>query len=173
MTQIFFLYRRPPEKGFKKKRNKLYFFCIEIFTLLKCHCPMCWNGWNFHFSQQGPISSGFLILDHIGAPLKIRNKKIGLCHVLSPKLGLKPKCHDAGTFGGSWKKGQTHRQTGFMFYKCRYIPPTHLHLLGPVHPACLSWKNEEHFGWKQSLFLPANVTFWLSNIYWNLAFTLK
>ena len=45
----------------------------------------------------------------MGTPLKIKISKIGLRHVLSwPKLGLEPKFHDAGTFGGFGK--QTHRQ---------------------------------------------------------------
>ena len=43
-------------------------------------------------------------------PLKIKISKIGLRHVLSwPKLGLEPKCHDPGTFGG-FRKQITHRQ---------------------------------------------------------------
>ena len=47
--------------------------------------------------------------------------KIGLRHVLSwPKLGLEPKFHDPGTFGGFGKRGQTDRHTRFMFYKYRY-----------------------------------------------------
>ena len=34
--------------------------------------------------------------------------KIGLRHVLSwPKLGLDPKFHDPGTFGGFGKRGKT------------------------------------------------------------------
>ena len=34
-------------------------------------------------------------------PLKIKISKIGIRHVLSwPKLGLQPKFHEAGTFGG-------------------------------------------------------------------------
>ena len=38
-------------------------------------------------------------------PLKIKISKIGLCHVLSwPKLGLEPKFHDPGTFGGFGKR---------------------------------------------------------------------
>ena len=47
-------------------------------------------------------SSGFLTLDHMGTPpLKIKISKIGLRSDLSwPKLGLEPKFHDPGTFGG-------------------------------------------------------------------------
>ena len=46
-----------------------------------------------------------------GSPLKIKISKIGLRHVLSwPKLGLKPKFHDPGTFGGFGKRGHTNRQ---------------------------------------------------------------
>ena len=53
--------------------------------------------------------------------VKMKNSKIGLRHVLSwPKLGLEPKFHDPGTFGGFGKRGQTNRQTRFMFYKYRY-----------------------------------------------------
>ena len=44
--------------------------------------------------------------------VKIKISKIGLRHVLSwPKLGLEPKFHDPGTYGGFGKRGQTHRQT--------------------------------------------------------------
>ena len=54
-------------------------------------------------------------------PLKIKISKIRLRHVLSwPKLGLEPKCHDPGTFGGFGKRGQTNKHTRFMFYKYRY-----------------------------------------------------
>ena len=43
-------------------------------------------------------------------PLKIKISKIGLRRVLSwPKLGLEPKCHDTGTFGGCGKCDQTHK----------------------------------------------------------------
>ena len=39
--------------------------------------------------------------------VKIKISKIGLRHVLSwPKLGLEPKFHDPGTFGGFKKRGQ-------------------------------------------------------------------
>ena len=81
----------------------------------------------------------------MGTPLKIKILKIGLRHVLSwPKLGLEPKFHDPGTFGGFGKRGQTdrqtHTQTRFMFYKYRYILKltiklglyTHTHILGPT-----------------------------------------
>ena len=44
--------------------------------------------------------------------VKIKISKIGLRHVLSwSKLGLEPKFHDIGTFGGFGKRGHTHRQT--------------------------------------------------------------
>ena len=37
--------------------------------------------------------------------------KFGLRHVLSwPKLGLGPKFHDPGSFGGFGKRGQTNKQ---------------------------------------------------------------
>ena len=53
-------------------------------------------------------------------PLKIKISKIGLRLALSwAKLGLEPKFHDPGTFGGFGKRGQTHKQTRFMFYKYR------------------------------------------------------
>ena len=43
--------------------------------------------------------------------VKMKNSKIGLRHVLSwPKLGLKPKFHDPGSFGGFGKRGQTNPQ---------------------------------------------------------------
>ena len=51
-------------------------------------------------------------------PLKIKILKIGLRHVLSwPKLGLEPKFHEPGTFGGFGKREQTPRHTRLMFYK--------------------------------------------------------
>ena len=44
----------------------------------------------------------------MGTPLKIKISKIGLRHVLSwPKLGLEPKCHESGTFGGFGKREQS------------------------------------------------------------------
>ena len=37
--------------------------------------------------------------------VKIKPSKVGLLHVFSwPKLGLEPKCHDPGTFGGFGRK---------------------------------------------------------------------
>ena len=46
-----------------------------------------------------------------GTPLKNQNFD-GFRHVLSwPKLGLEPKFHDPGTFGGFGKREQTYRQT--------------------------------------------------------------
>merc|ERR1712244_105696 len=40
--------------------------------------------------------------------LKIKISKIGLRHVLSwPKLGLEPKFHESGTFGGLGKREQS------------------------------------------------------------------
>ena len=45
-------------------------------------------------------------------PSKIKILKIGLRHVLSwPKLGLEPKVHDPGTFGGFGKREQTNKHT--------------------------------------------------------------
>ena len=47
-----------------------------------------------------------------GPPLKIKILKIGLRSDLSwPKLGLEPKFHEPGTFGGFGKREQTHRHT--------------------------------------------------------------
>ena len=41
---------------------------------------------------------------HEKESVKIKISKIGLRHVLSwPKLGLEPKCHESGTFGGFGK----------------------------------------------------------------------
>merc|ERR1711923_93834 len=73
----------------------------------------------FRKNREKPI---FLTLDHMGTPpLKMKISKIGLRHVLSwPKLGLEPKFHESGTFGGFGKRGQTNRQTRFMFYKYRF-----------------------------------------------------
>ena len=45
-------------------------------------------------------------------PLKIKILKIGLRSDLSwPKVGLEPKFHEPGTFGGFGKREQTDRQT--------------------------------------------------------------
>ena len=47
-----------------------------------------------------------------GPPLKIKISKIGLRLALSwAKLGLEPKFHDPGTFGGFGKREQTYTQT--------------------------------------------------------------
>ena len=52
---------------------------------------------------------------------------MGLRHDLSsPKLGLEPKFHYPGTFGGFGKREQTNKQTRFMFYKYRYHVYNHL-----------------------------------------------
>ena len=52
-----------------------------------------------HFFNTGPYGD---------PPLKIKISKIGLRHVLSwPKLGLEPKFHESGTFGGFGKRGQS------------------------------------------------------------------
>ena len=46
-----------------------------------------------------------LTLDHMPPPLKIKISKIGLRSDLSwPRLGLDPKFHDPGTFGGFGKR---------------------------------------------------------------------
>ena len=53
-------------------------------------------------------------------PLKIKISKIGLCSDLSwPKLGLEPKFHEPGTFGGFVEREQTDTQTRFIFHKYR------------------------------------------------------
>ena len=57
-----------------------------------------------------PISSGFLTLDHMGTPLplKFKNSKIGLRHVLNwPKLGLETKFHYPETFDDFGKRAQS------------------------------------------------------------------
>ena len=54
----------------------------------------------------------------------VKNVKIGLCRGLSClKLRFEPKFHDAGTFGGWEKHGQTHKETDkiHVFLKCRLI----------------------------------------------------
>ena len=54
-------------------------------------------------------------------PLKIKISKIGLRSDLSwLKVGLEPKFHEPGTFGGFGKREQTDKHTRFMFYKYRY-----------------------------------------------------
>ena len=48
----------------------------------------------------------------MGTTLKIKISKIGLRSDLSwPKLGLEPKFHEPGTFGGFGKREQTYTQT--------------------------------------------------------------
>ena len=55
------------------------------------------------------VYPGFLTLDHMGTPLKIKILKIGLRSDLSwPKVGLEPKFHDPGTFGGFGKREHTY-----------------------------------------------------------------
>ena len=56
--------------------------------------------------------------------------KIGLRSDLSwPKVGLEPKFHEPGTFGGFGNREHTDRHTRFMFYKYRYDYETPLHLV--------------------------------------------
>ena len=96
-------------------------FCLEIFTLSKFHSPMCWNDWDFW--KKNTKTQFFFTLDHMETPLKnqIKISKIGLSHVLSwPKLGLEPKFHEPGTFGGFGNREHTDRHKRFMFYKYRY-----------------------------------------------------
>ena len=77
----------------------------------------------FEKTLEKPI---FLTLD----PLKIIISEIGLRHVLSwPNLGLEPKFHDPGTFGGFGKRGQTHRQDS-CFISIDIIAEIHIHILG-------------------------------------------
>ena len=53
--------------------------------------------------------------------VKMKNSKIGLRHVRTrPKWRLEPKFHEAGTFGGWEKRGQTDTHTRFMVYKYIY-----------------------------------------------------
>ena len=60
------------------------------------------------FREKGPIFN----TGPYGDPsLTIKISKIGLRHLLNwPKLGLKPKFHDPGSFGGFGKRGQTNPQ---------------------------------------------------------------
>ena len=51
-----------------------------------------------------PISSGCLTLDRMGT-IKPKCQKSGF--IMIPKLGLEPKFHDPGTFGGFGKCRQT------------------------------------------------------------------
>ena len=61
------------------------------------------------FREKGPI---FKTGPYGDTPLKIKISKIGLRSDLSwPKLGLEPKFHEPGTFGGFGKREQTHKQT--------------------------------------------------------------
>ena len=48
----------------------------------------------------------------MGTTLKIKISKIGLrSDLIWPKLGLEPKFHDPGTYGGFGKCEQTNRHT--------------------------------------------------------------
>ena len=59
-------------------------------------------------------------------PLKIKILKIGLRSDLSwAKVGLEPKYHEPGSFGGFGKREQTDTHTRFMFYKYRYSDVKH------------------------------------------------
>ena len=62
-------------------------------------------------------------------PVEIKILKIGLCSDLSwPKVGLEPKFHKPGTFGGFGKREQTNRQDSCFIsidiYKNRPTPET-------------------------------------------------
>ena len=55
-------------------------------------------------------------------PLKIKISKIGLRSDLSwPNLGLEPKFHEPGTFGGFGKREQTNRHTDMIHVLQVYI----------------------------------------------------
>ena len=65
-------------------------------------------------------------------PLKIKISKIGLRTDLSwPKLGLEPKFHDPGTFGGFGKREHTDIQDScFISIDCIYGHRTHAFTIG-------------------------------------------
>ena len=71
----------------------------------KFHEPGTFGG----FGKRGQSLSRIFNTGPYGAPpLKIKISKIGLRHVLSwPKLGLEPKFHESGTFGGFGKRAQS------------------------------------------------------------------
>ena len=57
----------------------------------------------------------------MGTHLKYQNFENRASSFLSwSKLGLEPKFHDPGTFGGFGKHEHTDRHTRFMFYKYRW-----------------------------------------------------
>ena len=59
-----------------------------------------------------------------GPTLEIKISKIGLRYVLSwPILGLEPKFHDSGTFGGFGKRGQTFIRYPVVFNTGPYGDP--------------------------------------------------
>ena len=61
------------------------------------------------FREKGPI---FNTGPYGDPPLKIKILKIGLRSDLSwPKVGLEPKFHEPGTFGGFGKREHTDTQT--------------------------------------------------------------
>ena len=120
---FFFIRGTPLKNGNFSKKIFLHLLILKIFTLSKCHSPMCWNGWDFRekkntkkktFCNIGPKCHETGTFDGFGKraqslsdiqwtiwghPLKIKILKIGLRHVLNwPKLSLEPKFHESGTF---------------------------------------------------------------------------
>ena len=116
----------------------------------------------FKLLQIGWITKGLILtLDHMGTPLKNQNLKnwasscFNLAQILSwPKVGLGPKCHDTGTFGGFGKRGQINRQTRFMFFKYRYDPKVMNIQLEKRNPETffypLTMRNETTYGAKHT-----------------------
>ena len=70
--------------------------------------------------------------------VKRKNSKIGLRHVRTrPKWRLEPKFHEAGTFGGWEKRGQTDTQTDRQ-------DSCFISIDGAIKPDIVVWDRKEH-----------------------------
>merc|ERR1712102_71853 len=105
--KIYFFYKGDPPK--KWEFFKKYFFCICKFRKYS----LCQNFIVLYVEmaeifEKNAKNTFFNTEPYGDPPLKIKISKIGLRHVLSwPKLGLEPKFHESGTFGGFGKRGQS------------------------------------------------------------------
>ena len=80
---------------------------VEVYSL---HIEVCRSTFFFP-GVSGQTNWIFNTGPYGDPPLEIKILKIGLRHVLSwPKLGLEPKFHEPGTFGGFGKREQTNTQ---------------------------------------------------------------
>ena len=90
--------------GFGRQTLKNELFSKVFFLQLPKHIQKTLVHMNYLYSRPPKKNMYSPLL------LEITILKIGLRHVLSwPKIGIEPKFHDAGTFGGFGKCEQTNK----------------------------------------------------------------